>query len=126
MVHKMEHIFNELDKLNCVLPDPYKSNLLMIRIKDVAPEIYTPIAQKSKLSYAECVIELKHLVVYNTAVDKANLRDIGSCYTMSSKPTKYKNENRYRNSEKKSNQETKYWKAEKNQCYWCLKKGHIM
>ncbi len=109
MVHTADHLFQELDKLKCTLPESYKMNFLMLRIRDTAPEIYTAIATKLPISYEQCAAELKSVSAYNTAVDKAKTESIGCCSTVVSG---------------KTNKREKTWKPEKDQCYWCLKKGH--
>ncbi len=40
-MHKLEHLFTELDKLDCILPDAFKRNAVLLQLRDVAPEIYT-------------------------------------------------------------------------------------
>ncbi len=45
MVHTVEHLFTELDTLDCCLPDSYKRNFIMLKMKDTAPEIYTSVVQ---------------------------------------------------------------------------------
>ncbi len=55
MVHKTEHLFTELDKLDCCLPDAYKRNHILLRIKDVAPEIYASVAKDTDLGYSKTV-----------------------------------------------------------------------
>ncbi len=51
MVHMAEHLFSELDKLDCNLPDAYKRNFILLRIKDSAPEIYASVAQDTEMKY---------------------------------------------------------------------------
>ncbi len=109
MVYTADPLFRELEKLKCTLPESYKMNFLMLRIRGTAPEIYTSIATKLQLSYEQCAAELKSLSAYNTAVDKAKMESIGCCSTVVSR---------------KTNKREKTWKPEKDQCYWCLKRGH--
>ncbi len=48
-MHRLEHLFTELDKLNCVLPDAFKRNAVLLQLREVAPEIYTAFAVKTDL-----------------------------------------------------------------------------
>ncbi len=45
-MHTLEHLFNQLDKLDCVLPDAFKRNAVLLQLREVAPEIYTAMAVK--------------------------------------------------------------------------------
>ncbi len=110
MLHTADHLFRELQKLECPLPESYKINFLMLRIRDIAPEMYTTVSAKTDISYEKCVAELKNLSAYNTAVDRAKMESIGRCSTVVG--------------EKLNRKEHRAWRPEKNQCYWCLKKGH--
>ncbi len=126
IVHTADHLFEELEKLGCPLPESYKINFLMLRIRDIAPEIYTSVAARTDISYDHCVKELKNLSAYNTAIDRANLKGIVNCYATTGKPLNYgyNSERKMEECESKGNRQERYWKAERNQCYWCLKFGH--
>ncbi len=60
-VHKLEHLFTELDKLDCVLPDAFKRNSILLQLRGVAPEIYTALAVKTDMKFVKTVAEVKKL-----------------------------------------------------------------
>ncbi len=66
-MHRLEHLFTELDKLDCVLPDAFKRNAVLLQLRDVAPEIYTSLAVKTDLKFAKTVVEVKKLAALNSA-----------------------------------------------------------
>ncbi len=114
-IHKLEHLFTELDKLNCVLPDAFKRNAVLLQLREVAPEIYTTIAVKTDMKFSGTVAEVKKLAALNSAVDKtAGGREptAGAFFS--------------RNKPKRWATEKKGWKVQPNQCFWCLNFGHMV
>ncbi len=69
-IHMAQHLFTELDKLECCLPDSHKKNYLLLRIKDVAPEIYASVAKDTDVGYIETASTIKKLAALNGAIDK--------------------------------------------------------
>ncbi len=69
-MHRFEHLFTELDKLNCVLPDAFKGNAVFHQLREVAPEICTALAVKTDLKFVKTVVEVKKLAALNSAIDK--------------------------------------------------------
>ncbi len=111
MVHTVDHLVQELEKLNCTLPESYKINFLMLRIREVAPEIYIAVATKIQLTYDQCITELKSISAHDTAIDIAKVDSIGRCSTLISR---------------KTDKREQMWRPGKDQCYWCLKRGHTV
>ncbi len=118
MTHMAEHIFCELDKLKCALPDSYKRNFIMLRIKDTAPEIYTSVAQNTEMSYHMTVVTVKKLAALNSAIDETAGRagDLMSVFfTKTSK-----------NGQIKRNPWKERWNPEQERCYGCHGLGHMV
>ncbi len=69
-VHMVEHLFTELDKLDCILPESYKRNFILLKIKDTAPETYTTVAQDTNMKYLQTTTTVKKLAALNAAIDK--------------------------------------------------------
>ncbi len=115
MAHMAEHIFCELDKLDCALPDSYKRNFIMLRIKDTAPEIYTSVAQDTEMKYHKTVVIVKKLAALNSAVDETagGREPTAGAFFSKNKP-------------KIGATEKKGWKVQPNQCFWCLNFGHMV
>ncbi len=65
-----QHLFSELDKLECCLPDSHKRNYILLRIKDVAPEIYASVAKDMDIGYIKTASTIKTLAALNGAIDK--------------------------------------------------------
>ncbi len=80
MAHTADHLFQELEKLNCTLPESYKINFLMLRIIEAAPELCTTVATKIQMTYDQCVTELKSISAYDTAINKGKVDSIGRCF----------------------------------------------
>ncbi len=120
-MHRLEHLFSELDKLDCVLPDAYKRNAVLLQLREVAPEIYTALAVKTDLKFSKTVGEVKKLAALNSAVDNT-VRGVGD-------PTgvffsKTNRENKRGHSQQKPT--VRKWEIQRNQCFWCLKFGHMV
>ncbi len=107
-MHVLEHLFVELDKLECELPDSYKRNTLLLQIRTVAPEIYAAVVSNTEMGYISTLLEVKKLAALNSVVDQP-----GGGGTM---PT----EAFYSKTAKKG----KRWAPWQNQCFWCLEMGH--
>ncbi len=114
-----DHIFSELDKLDCTLPDTYKRNFIMLRIKNTAPEIYTSVAQDTEMNYHKTVVAVKKLAALNSAIDETvnGAGDPTGAFFTTTK----------REMEKRQIRQSLYckrWTPKQNQCFWCLKMGH--
>eukprot|EP01084_Bolivina_argentea_P069223 126012_1 len=109
MVHIMEHLFVELDKLECKLPDSYKRNTILLQLRTVAPEIYTAVASKTDMSYTSTLVEVMKLAALNGVVDQRGGGGRTPTEVFYSKTTK---------------KNVKGWKVQPNQCFWCLEIGH--
>ncbi len=112
MVHMAEHLFSELDKLDCCLPDSYKRNFIMLKIKDTAPEIYTSVALDTEMKYHQTAVTVKKLAALNGAIDKTEkgIGDpTGSFFSKTKKETKGEH--------LRHNQHTKKWIPKQNQCF---------
>ncbi len=107
-MHVLEHLFVELDKLECELPDSYKRNTLLLQIRTVAPEIYASVVSNTEMGYISTLLEMKKVAALNSVVDQP-----GGGGTM---PT----EALYSKTAKKG----KRWAPKQNQCFWCLEMGH--
>ncbi len=70
-VHTVEHLFTELDKLECCLPDAHKRNFILLRIKEVAPEIYASVAMDTKMNYTQTTEVVKKLAALGGAIEKS-------------------------------------------------------
>ncbi len=119
MVHAAVHLFNELDKLDCCLPDSYKRNFIMLRIKDTAPEICTSVAQDTEMKYHNTVVTVKKLAALNTAIDETEkgVEDsMGAFFSKTNRETK--------RGYIKRNLQVEKWTPKQNQCFWCLEMGH--
>ncbi len=119
VVHMAEHLFSELDKIDCCLPDSYKRNFIMLNIKDTDPEIYTSVAQDTDMNYHQTAVTVKKLAALSGAIDKTEKGTkipIRSFFSKTKKETKgeYTRNSKF----------TKKWYPEHNQCFWCLEMGH--
>ncbi len=54
-MHTSEHLFNQLDKFDCVLPDAFKRNAVLLQLSKVAPKIYTAMVVKMDLKNSATV-----------------------------------------------------------------------
>ncbi len=135
-VHKLEHLFTELEKLECGLPDPFKRNYLLIRLKDTAPEIYTSVAQDMEMKYDATVNNIKRLAALNSAIDETRGSETEGCY-MKGLVTKDRNicehcrktghnkENCWTLNPKRRPDNGMKSKRSMIKCYNCGKTGHI-
>ncbi len=134
-VHTLEHFFTELEKLECGLPDSFKRNYLMIRLKDTAPEIYTSVAQDIEMKYDTMVHNVKRLAALNSAIDETKSNGTEGCH-MKGFMTKDRNICEYCG--KKGHNDAECWakhpdkspmntKSRDNRltCYKCGQKGHM-
>ncbi len=114
-MHRLEHLFTELDKLDCILPDAFKRNAVLLQLRDVAPEICTALAVKTDLKFAKTVAEVKKLAALTSAVDKTtgDREPVVRAFFTKNKP-------------KRGATGKKGWKIQPNQCFWCLNFGHMV
>ncbi len=115
MIHTLEHLFTEMDKLDCMLPESFKRNVVLLQLRSgVAPEIYTALAMETNMKFQKTSGEVKKLAALNSAVDEAKRGKDGnvSIFYGTNKPTKV-------NGKKK-------WKILPKQCFWCLEFGHMV
>ncbi len=108
-VHVLEHLFVELDKLECELPDSYKRNTVLLQLRTVAPDIYTAVASKTEMTYTSTMVEVKKLAALNSAVDQPGGGSRTPAEMFYTKTTKKKG---------------KKWTPQPNQCFWYLEMGH--
>ncbi len=108
-MHVLEHLFVELDKLECELPDSYKRNTVLLQLRTITPEIYTAVVSRTEMTYTSTVVEVKKLAALNSTIDNTG----GGSRTPA--------EVFYSKTAKKSG---KRWTPKQNQCFWCLEVGH--
>ncbi len=73
-MHTLEHLFTEMDKLDCILPESFKRNVVLLQLRSVAPEIYIALAMETNMSVTDdgkiCVRVIPPrgtpIAVYNT------------------------------------------------------------
>ncbi len=101
----------EMDKLDCILLESFKRNVVLIQLRGIAPEIFTALAMETDMKFQITLGEVKKLAALNSAVDdaKRGKDENVSIFYGNNKPTKS-------NGKKK-------WKISPKQCYWCLEFG---
>ncbi len=72
-IHTLEHLFTEMDKLDCILPASFKRNMVLLQLRSVAPEMYTALAMETNMKFERTLGKVK-LADLNSAVDDANVR----------------------------------------------------
>ncbi len=107
-VLELDHLFGEFEALDCEYPEPLKKLTLMERIEGAAPDVYGAIIKDEALSYAALAATVKRMAALDSAMSRASDKEKHETQMFHAK-----------NTWKKAN-----WRPERDQCLWCLKKGH--
>ncbi len=70
-IHTQAHLFTEMDKLVCILPESSKRNVVLLQLRSLAPEIYTALAMEKGMTFHRTLGEIKKISALNSAVDGA-------------------------------------------------------
>ncbi len=87
-MHTLEHLFMEMDKLDCALPESFTRNVVLLQLRSTAPEIYTALAMEMNVNFERTLAEAKKLAVLNSAVDdsKKGKEDQATIFYSENKP----------------------------------------
>ncbi len=114
-MHTLEHLFMEMDKLDCALPVSFKRNVVLLQLRSTAPEIYTALAMETNMNFERTLAEVKKLAALNSAVDDSKKGKENQATTFYSE-----------NKPKRGTPVKKTRKFKPNQCFWCLNFGHVV
>ncbi len=113
-VLELDHLFGEFEALDCEYPEPLKKLTLMERIEGTAPDVYGSVIKDEALSYAALIATVKRMTALDSAMSRAIKTEELESQAFPIKTYRQSLPQRWKIS----------WRPERDQCLWCLKKGH--
>ncbi len=138
MVVELDHVFREFKELDCPYPDELKKVTLLTKLQPVAGEIYGCVIKDANTTYEETAASVRKMAAFDSAVDRANKRVEPEFGAYHSSTVRYYNDGDRktlvtaqekgaggRKMFQKKFQKRGAWKPARDQCLWCLGKGHM-
>ncbi len=120
-VVELDYLFGEFEALECKYPESLKKLALLERIESAAPDVYGAVIKDESLGYTALTATVRRMAALDSAMGRAIKTE-----ELESQAFPIKT---YRQQKGKSRQSLPQrkkisWRPERDQCLWCLKKGH--